>query len=68
MFDSITLGFARLYVIDYTVFYCYVTDQTELSIDKVEVRVDSAIYETGKINWTLCNDETCFPIKCKYSQ
>lgn len=40
--------------------------ESGLTVDKAEVRLDCATYENGKINWTVCNNETCFMLNCKY--
>ncbi|XP_052796357.1 peptide-N(4)-(N-acetyl-beta-glucosaminyl)asparagine amidase-like [Mya arenaria] len=32
-----------------------------LCVDKVDVRADHAVYENGKVTWTLCTEETCVP-------
>ncbi|XP_053405664.1 peptide-N(4)-(N-acetyl-beta-glucosaminyl)asparagine amidase-like isoform X2 [Mercenaria mercenaria] len=37
--------------------------ESSLKVDSLEVKIDCATYENGKINWIICSDETCAMLK-----
>ena len=44
------------------VLFCFFPE-AGVTIDRLEVKADSATYENGKINWMVCSSSTCAMLK-----